>query len=242
MSRKETHDYLAAIHCDGDLRQTEHREVKTLLQSWIDAAKEYVQLFSESADAPWWYNERANVSILAGAAWKMGWVALEEYRSRKRVASALDAGGDGEDDNRGGRNDLYICGDRYSYVFEAKHAWQHIGRQDQANTKNLDAARSAALGDIKSLFEYEADRRFAATFVVPYLPASAITRHQQIDSDLLMQSIDSWLATLRDHIGNVEKHAYYACLFPIPRDESKHYLSANGKYCYPGVVLILDEL
>jgi hypothetical protein len=50
---------------------------------WITNNKDLVR--SWRGDLPWWYNERASISVLAGAAWGTGGLAFEEYSEDKKA-------------------------------------------------------------------------------------------------------------------------------------------------------------
>src|SRR5690606_5499082 len=72
---------------------------------------DYIRAFDD--DVPYFYNERASLSVLCGAAWRSGYLALEEYVAIKG----------GESDKPNGRIDLYIGqrdGDE-EICIEAKH-------------------------------------------------------------------------------------------------------------------------
>jgi len=70
-------------------------------------------------DPFYYYNERANISLLAGGAWEAGFLALEEYSAEKRkVQNPQEIGW--------GRTDLYICQKsrrNKDAIFEAKQTW-----------------------------------------------------------------------------------------------------------------------
>ena len=75
--------------------------LKPILDTWRNLNLEYLQRHDDG-DIPWWYGERTAVGFLAGATWKCGGVALEEWQTKK--ADKLNAKSDG----RNGRCDLYI--------------------------------------------------------------------------------------------------------------------------------------
>ncbi|MBG0847374.1 hypothetical protein H3222_19405 [Pseudomonas chengduensis] len=75
---------LSAVKCPSS-----EREVRALLKSWVEMVERYCTQH-ENQDNPWWYNERASLSTLAGAAWSSGWSALEEYSSVKRQKAPAD--------------------------------------------------------------------------------------------------------------------------------------------------------
>lgn len=61
------------------------KEWQTLFEEWILAVERFCRL--SPGDAPYWYTERANVGTLAGAAWRCGWIALEEFQGDKSEQS-----------------------------------------------------------------------------------------------------------------------------------------------------------
>ncbi|MGH8746639.1 MAG: hypothetical protein ACREUK_09110 [Burkholderiales bacterium] len=62
-------------------------ELAPMLREWIRANAAYVKQ-CEDSDAPWWFNERAALSVVAAAAWLAGGIALEEYTAPKNRAEA----------------------------------------------------------------------------------------------------------------------------------------------------------
>ena len=82
-----------------------------LLEEWILLLKRYCRFMGD--DAPYFYSERANIGVLAAAAWRAGWVALEEFGIRKHTKQK-------------GRADLWfwpIDQDKEEYI-EAKQKWK----------------------------------------------------------------------------------------------------------------------
>jgi hypothetical protein len=142
--------------------------IKPVLNSWITCTQRYIDVW-EGSDLPYWYNEQANVSILAGAAWKADWTAIEEYQIIKIATEA--------DDKTSviGRNDLYIADDKNGFCIEAKVAYVPID--------NLTAARDWILGKCK-LATFEARRldydepKVGAVFIAPYSLANPASPEQ----------------------------------------------------------------
>ncbi|GAB7217704.1 hypothetical protein [Dickeya oryzae] len=91
------------------------------MNGWIQANQRYVDLLGKK-DCCWWYNERTNVSVLAGAAWSLGWAAIEEYPSDKKVKGCDEE----NTDTSKGRVDLYITNKNDDVAIEAKHAWYNL--------------------------------------------------------------------------------------------------------------------
>ena len=56
---------------------------RPLLKEWIATNTDMAHYWQ--GDLPWWYGERASTSVLAGAAWRIGGLAFEEYREDKKT-------------------------------------------------------------------------------------------------------------------------------------------------------------
>jgi hypothetical protein len=61
-------------------------------------------------DVPFWHRERTNLGLLASAAWRIDWVALEEFVHPKQFSTSREHG----------RSDLWIKGPRTEEFVEAK--------------------------------------------------------------------------------------------------------------------------
>lgn len=132
--------------------------LEPVLRSWIACVQRYIDVW-EGEDLPYWYNERANVSVLAGAAWKADWTAIEEYQISKVATEA------GEQSTLIGRNDLYLANDTYGFCIEAKVAYVDI--QDLKKAKEHIAYRAALAVKDALRLDYS-EPRLGALFVAPY--------------------------------------------------------------------------
>lgn len=132
--------------------------LEPVLHSWITCTQRYINVW-DGDDLPYWYNEQANVSIIAGAAWKADWTAIEEYQISKIATEA------NERTALIGRNDLYIADDTNGFCIEAKVAYVPID--------NLTYARDWILGKCKSAtadagrLDYN-EPKLGAVFIAPY--------------------------------------------------------------------------
>ncbi|MBM4275294.1 MAG: hypothetical protein FJ134_12665 [Deltaproteobacteria bacterium] len=66
------------------INNTELNHWEKLFKQWQSLIERYCKIMEED-DAPFYHTERANIGVLAGAAWKTGWLALEEFIFRKRA-------------------------------------------------------------------------------------------------------------------------------------------------------------
>ena len=144
--------------------------LKPLLRAWTRLVVEYAKALGEP---PYWCNERADVSILAGAAWRLGGICLEEFSSEKGTKSS----------KRKGRADLFFHLRHTDYSLEAKRIY--VGLRRGPNVKRvaqeLELARRDAL-------ECEAEGvhfRIGIVFVVPYIKKVHSARSQKFFDVLL---------------------------------------------------------
>lgn len=197
-------------------KNSELRKLKPVLETWIKNVQQYSKAFKND-DACWWYTERANVGILAAAAWKANWLALEEYSTLKRGQETV---------TKNGRCDLYITKKDHhgSFAFEAKHAWQTM--RSNGVSKITDQL-NGAWNDAGKLKKNEANTRVAACFVIPKTPASLAD--DNIDNEIL-----PWLNLVLDEV------PWDAVVWVFPK-ESRQLKNDTGTRIFPGVLLILQE-
>jgi hypothetical protein len=191
--------------------------LKPVLDKWIAIVEEYSAAFGKE-DACWWYNERANVGILAAAAWKTeGWLSLEEYATTKR----------GEKGKYKGRCDLYVAKKtdrKISFDIEAKAAWQCM---EEAGNGEIKRQLAEAKNDVERLRTDTAENRVEACFVMPWL-------YSKNKNDDPTEKLEKWLKCVRKSI--LCDADAIAWVFP---EESRQLWLEN--YFYPGVVLILRQ-
>lgn len=82
-----------------------------LLEEWCMVHERYCRLAEN--DAIFWHPERSNLAALAGAAWRCGWAALEEFPHDKMANRSKFSG----------RADLYLMSPGPEYFVEAKLVW-----------------------------------------------------------------------------------------------------------------------
>ena len=169
------------------------------------------------ADAPYLYREMTNVSVLAGAAWRAGYIALSEVKAERNA----------DKDARWGRADLYIENDLLIEFIEAKYAFSH-GYQKKNISGKIEELVDKSLSDVKTL-SLENDREASGVaFVAPYW---------KIDDKKYkyLKSPQKQINELVDHVGS-EFDGALAWTFPSVRRELK------GKVnFYPGVFLAVKK-
>lgn len=221
-----------------------YKELRPVLHEWIEAIKAYC-LVHDHQDNPWWHNERASISVLAGAAWKgdkrLGlWVALEEFGASKRAVLKPEAEGGVENDQqeRIGRCDLYISNSVTSFAFEAKQTWQSIGRRSSESWANANKGLIAAWTDAGHLHAYEAVKRYAATFVIPYIPTSELPLDTADHRSYVRDQIEAWIKNQTPFERQPGKPTAYAYYFPY---NGELYRNDYIYRLFPGVLLVLEH-
>lgn len=209
-------------------------ELSTLLHAWLAAVERYSRVFNE--DNCWWYNERATLSTLAGAAWSLdGWVAIEEFNTSKRGnhLKGVESGV-----LRRGRCDLVISSPETSFAIEAKQAWQPIGSGKDPQ-KYVRQGQALAWADCWLLSLNEADRRFAVTFIIPTLSLTDLRLQDgRIDCETVRRKINEWLVQMGDFRSQPKRKTSFAYIFP----DSGGRLYCNDSHHFPGVVVVFEEM
>lgn len=192
-------------------RHVRSREISTLediLWEWVALTERTVRSWAPD-DVPWWYNERASLSVLAGAVWRAGGTAFEEYADKKSTPGRA---------SRAGRVDLHMGLGARNFILEAKQTWSGAGRGNPAT--RIRRVLERAVADVRRA-PSDGDKRLAAVFAVPEIPAS--------QQDHVDDRIDAWLEALQE-----VEWSLIAWVFPpsVRRLRSKRGL-------YPGVALLL---
>lgn len=224
-------------------RLTDLKEVKVkgklkglrpVLDNWCEAALDYARC-SRYEDCCWWYNERASLSVLAGAAWRTpGWVALEEFSTRKRGVVP-----EGEIDHGKtvrGRCDLRLENSYSTYALEAKQAWQSVGPKSTSN--KVGKAMGLAWRDAGNLTNNEADSRIAVVFASLFFPMSELKRRSRkmqngaaFDELEARKLVGGWLEA--NDISEYDAYSYV-----IPRSCGK-LISSNGRLVFAATMLCM---
>lgn len=214
--------------------------LEILLNAWVKAIIRYTT--ANERDNPWWYNERASLSVLAGAAWTLkDWHAIEEFSTLKhyRTHEPGIAGID-RDSFRNGRCDLYVQSPNTGFAMEAKQTVQSIGSRSDGCTFTI-RAMSKAWEDCGYLRSMEADRRFAVTFIVPSIPRREVsdndTGEGKVSPTKVDQVINNWLTKQFDSESRSMKYTNFAFVFPQLGNQNYLY----GEHYYPGVVVVFKE-
>lgn len=112
---------------------------EALLEEWILCTERYCRV-AAGEDAPFIYTERAHIGLLAGAAWRCGRIALEEFQYKK---------GRRNKKKWNGRVDLYLASESTEEMIEAKFAWLSLINPNRASSR-INSVLDTALVDAKN--------------------------------------------------------------------------------------------
>jgi len=119
-----------------------------VLQKWIHLNESMFRSWRNAGDVPWWYNERASLSVLSGAVWQTGGEAFEEYSDYKRGISMRTGRLSKE---YAGRVDFYFRINRRDFKGEAKFCWLSALATVRDQTEKLTSCLEEARSDARKL-------------------------------------------------------------------------------------------
>jgi len=189
------------------------QQFRPVLNKWIELNELLVRRWSEVGDVPWWYNERASVSVFAGAIWKTGDkddYAFEEYAIEKPLGKKPCAG----------RIDMEFSLKGTLFIAEAKQCWMNPRNAERVNRikKHLDRA----IADVERC-DSHGMRRLGITFGIPCFKE---TNERQLRGEI---------ARFTDDAQTVEADAL-AWVFP----KLSRLPMADG-LIYPGIAIWIKE-
>jgi len=185
-----------------------------LLEEWLLCIERYCRV-AKGEDAPFVYTERANIGLLAGAAWRCGRVALEEFQYEKGYRNKK---------KWNGRADLYLASEDTDEMIEGKFAWLSLSSTSSAQ-KRIKSTLSIAMRDAKKTKGgHEGTTCLGVAFLPTWIPAK--------NRDKLEDKIHATIALLP----TLGCHAVAWC-FP---KEYRHVENSKRNYT-PGVVLAVSN-
>ncbi len=195
-------------------------ELKVVLGKWRDLMDAAQTWDTESyRDAPWWYNERASVSLLVGCVHSAGGFAMEEFVSPKK-GLALN-----------GRNDLWFeTAGKQKFAAEAKQCWPSLLRVNEG-IERLKQYRLAAIADAERLHLETDTTCLAITFAAPYLKVSAAASVED--------KVEAFVTQLEGLIADAWKDDGVVWAFP---PSHRTLTSSRTDDLYPGSVLIVTRV
>lgn len=188
---------------------------ESIIEEWTLIIDRYCRI--EEGDAPYWYTERADIGVLAGACWRAGYIALEEYQSEK---------GHPNKPKFKGRVDLWVENESKSAIIEAKK------KSLSLNSKDVHKALNPILEEAcKNAKESRSNQKelvaFGMVFIRFYIPL-------KFDEEL-NQKIEEMIKT----ITNGYKGEMIFWHFP---SASRRLIGGSGKNYWPGVIVIARQI
>jgi len=181
-----------------------------LLEEWLLMIERYCSVVEQ--DAPYWYNERATTSLLAGAAWRCGGIALEEFQTEKQT--------EGEERIKGRADLRLVIADNWDSI-EAKVSYL----SDSHDTPRVVTRLEQACEDVKKVPKAEDELRIGVLFCCPEISVSDYG------------PVDMKLETFRAALMSIKNDAFAWCFPAITRELTP----ASGQYKdyrYPGLFLL----
>ena len=192
-----------------------------ILDQWTEIVARMGRKWNKSGDVPWWYNERADLSLFAGAVWWSGGDVLEEFSSVKRKIGKTTGR---LHSSYSGRVDLYFETPNGSdYYLECKSMWSGASRPNESSIRKIEDHLEWACYDIKK-FHPQRSRRLGLVFAKPYIVRSS----SKVD---VKKKISDWLVLMESV--NCDAMAWS---FPSSGKCGK----STTNYC-PGVAIFIKE-
>ncbi|MBC3365840.1 hypothetical protein [Pseudomonas sp. SWRI154] len=123
--------------------------LRPVLERWFDCIDRYNAVRGDN-DTPYWHDEKANLGLLAAAAWMAEMVTLQNAPTRKQ----------NEEGERNASADLLIASSEERVFIQATQRWPKV------NNLNLTQPLQEAASDAKRI-SYASDLKVGCLFVAP---------------------------------------------------------------------------
>jgi hypothetical protein len=194
--------------------------LEPVLKKWQKLIEKMAQEWLSVKDVPWWYNERASLSLFAGAVWSChGWV-FEEFGIWRKIASKRGV------KYTSGRRDIeFRVGDDW-FSAEAKQCWPILSGNAEDPLIAVGKYLNQAVREAKQLTQ----KGCQSLGIVFAIPRVHVSQKDQIDQNL-------W-----DFVSQLRKAKRATVAWTFPREArgiqpSKD--SENHNYTYPGIVVLI---
>ncbi|PMU07821.1 MULTISPECIES: hypothetical protein [unclassified Pseudomonas] len=137
--------------------------LRPVLERWFDCIDRYNAVRGDN-ETPYWFDEKANLSLLSAAAWMAEMVTLQQTPTRKQI----------EEGERNGRADLFISGSEERAYLQATQRWPRV------NNLNLTQALQDITSDAKRI-SYASDLKLGCLFVAPQKAQQSATPEELQD-------------------------------------------------------------
>jgi len=166
-------------------------------------------------DTAYWYNERSNIGVLSGAAWRCGRIALEEFQQKKGYRNRQ---------KKNGRCDLWIATEDDDELIEAKFKW--IAMRSTHVERIVNSVMGSAKKAAKQTRGNDTDANAIAVGFFPiYLP-------HQWSSDI---DVD-----IEEMLKKFRALDYHALAWSFPK-ENRTQVSSEGNVC-PGIFMLVKNV
>jgi len=167
---------------EGGVRCSKRLHIlKPLLKEWISTNVDIVGAWAGAGDFPWWYGERASISVLAGAAWKTGSFAFEEFGDDKKCEKKLQP-------LYHGRVDLYLYVRGEHFIAETKYCQSSATFESPSTTQKLRTGLQEACEDVDKC-QRHGQRKLGILFATPYIAKSQKPRADEL--------LNTWFTAMR---------------------------------------------
>ncbi|MGF6125549.1 hypothetical protein QF019_000738 [Pseudomonas frederiksbergensis] len=137
--------------------------LRPLLERWFDCIDRYNAVRGDN-DAPYLFDEKANLNLLSAAAWMAEMVTLQQTPTRKQI----------EEGERNARADLFIATSDERAYLQATQRWPKV------NSLNLTQALVDITSDAKRI-SYASDLKLGCLFVAPQKAQQSATPEELQD-------------------------------------------------------------
>jgi len=198
-------------------KQSAFGNLESVFSHWSRAINTYCKAYKGS-DAPYYYNERANLSFLTIASWCAGAIALEEYGTKKHTASG------GTLKRGSSRCDLFISTGGVNFQIEAKQYWMPSHRREKRHKASIAHAFHKACD--AAMANTESAARVGCVFFVPWWKTSS--EYKSDPEFHIRTEIQRYLSECAD---------VWAWCFPKQARKLKHRQSRGDNRIYPGIII-----
>lgn len=196
-----------------------------MMEEWILAIDRFSRL--SDGDAPYWYNERANIGVLSAAAWRSGSVALEEFQHEKIDVENSENGASESENKWSGRCDLWVSNGKKSERIEAKFRWLNMASERM--TEFADECLATALKDAEKSRSDDGQGAIGVAFFPLFVKESKVTADNSIEAHI-NKSISE--------LCNIDADLVSWC-FPI---RLREHVSEKYRNQLPGIVMLAKSL
>ncbi|MCB0743518.1 MAG: hypothetical protein KDC67_06415 [Ignavibacteriae bacterium] len=186
-----------------------------LLEEWMLCIERYTRV--RYGDQPYAYNERANIGLLAAAAWRCGRTAIEETRAIKGYFNKP---------KWTGRIDLWIGDDKEEELIESKFKWLPINSPKDADLI-ISLTMKEALADAKKsagIYKNDGVRSLGIGFFPVYLKS----RHKNKINEMILKSVNE-----------AQLYPYHAIAWCFPK-EARNEITEQ-KNLLPGIIMVINN-